>query len=225
MRKLLLTIAFAATAILTAKAQITISAGTSYSNYGSDVGKATPGVQLRGAYNISPKRAVGFGVSYSLPVKQTMSYGADNFHQTSSFMAGNIFGIFHLIGRHDSKFSLYFPLGIGYVLGDMKYKAVSGGTTTIETEKISGLTANANVGIQVALGAPMVFAEAGFAYPAGNTSNSRTGMTGDNPIPAHSILQLGVRFPFGSSGGGTRNGPGNRNTGKRSPHNRGDGFM
>ncbi|MEJ6979008.1 hypothetical protein WG906_01010 [Pedobacter sp. P351] len=224
MKKTLLALAVLGTFTFSSNAQINLSAGATYSNYGSDIGNATPGIQLRGAYNISRKKAVALGVAYSLPVKQTIDYGAGSYEQTSSFISGNLFGIFHLIGGYDNNFSLYFPLGISYVLGE--YKAVSSAATTTQNEKLNGLTFNLNLGTQFRIGSPLIFAEAGFAIPSGNTSNTQTGVTGTNLVPAHSILQLGVRLPLGSdSRGGKSNGQGGKGGGKRSPNNRGDNFM
>lgn len=226
MKKLLLTLILTVAVLFTLKAQINLSAGATYTNYGTDIGKATPGIKLLGIYNISGKKAAGLGASCSLPVKQIQNYGAGNYEQTSSFITGNLAGIFHIIGRSDTNFSLYFPINISLVYGNIKYKAISSGATIPENETLTGLTVNPTVGMQVRIGTPIVFGEAGFAFPAGNTSNTRTGVTGENPVPGHSILQVGVRLPLGGSSGDAKgNGSSGKGGGKRSPHNRGDDFI
>lgn len=203
MKKILLAIAFVSTLSFHAKAQFNLSGGLTYTNYGSEISKSTPGLQIRGAYNIREKQAVALGVSYGLPIKQTVNDGTSNFEQTTTFIGVNFGGILHLIGTYEDNFSLYFPVSVGYVMGTSKY-AASGtlpvGTVVPENDKLNGLTVNANVGLQFKIGVPFVFAEAGFALPAGNTSNTRTGTTGNNPVPSHSVLSIGVRLPFGSSG-------------------------
>lgn len=194
---------------ITANAQINVGIGGTYTNYGGEIKKATPGLQLRGAYNIDEKKAVSLGFSYGLPIKQTFSEDefTSGYKLTTSFMSLNVLGIYHLIGTYEDNFSLYFPIGGSYVMGKNKFETEGEPdpdfSIEADDEKFSGLTLNGGVGVQFKIGSPFVFAEAGFAFPTGSAnSNTRDGVSSEssNPITGHTILTLGIRLPFGSSG-------------------------
>lgn len=192
------------------KAQINASAGLTYTNYGGDIKKASPGVHLRGIYYATEKSGFGLGFSYNLPIKTTYTNEDATFKRTSSFMAISLLGTYHLIGTYESDFSLYFPVGGSYQIGTNKYSlAINPNssmlpTTNIEDEKLNGLTVNASIGLQFRIGNPYVFAEAGFGLATGSTTyNSREGVIGNNnPAPGSTTFQLGIRIPFGAVGGG-----------------------
>lgn len=190
---------------LFAKAQLSASAGAIYTNYGSEFGKASPGVHLRGSYYFREKVGAGLGISYNLPLKTTYDDGVAKFDRTSSFMSVGVVATFHLIGSYETDFSWYFPFAANYQIGTSKYSVAANqpaGTVAPENEKLSGLTVGLNTGLQYRIGNPYVFVEAGFALAANNTSNTRDGVIGTNPAPSSTILQLGIRIPFGSGVGG-----------------------
>ena len=189
---------------LFAKAQLSASAGATYTNYGSEFGKASPGVHLRGSYYFREKVAAGLGVSYSLPIKTSYDDGTTKFNKTSSFMSVGVVATFHLIGSYETDFSWYFPFAANYQFGNSKYSINNNqaGVVAPESEKLSGLTVGLNTGLQYRIGNPYVFVEAGFALAANNTSNTRDGVIGTNPAPSSTVLQLGIRIPFGSGVGG-----------------------
>ena len=189
---------------LFAKAQLSASAGAIYANYGSEFGKASPGVHLRGSYYFREKVAAGLGISYSLPMKTTYDDGITKFDQSSSFMSVGVVATFHLIGSYETDFSWYFPFAANYQFGNSKYSITNNQASVVapESAKLSGLTVGLNTGLQYRIGNPYVFIEAGFALAANNTSNTRDGVIGTNPAPSSTILQLGIRIPFGSGVGG-----------------------
>lgn len=123
-------------------------------------------------------------------------------------MSISLLGTYHLIGTYESDFSLYFPVGGSYQMGTSKYTLASNpstaNTATIEDEKLTGLTINASIGLQYRIGNPYVFAEAGFGLATGSTTyNSRDGgVANNNPAPGSTVLQIGIRIPFGSGVGG-----------------------
>lgn len=205
MKKICLTLTFLGAFGLIAKAQLNASAGVTTTNFGSEFGKASPGVHLRGSYYLREKVAAGLGISYSLPVKSTYDDGRAKFDRTSSFMSVGVVATFHLIGSYETDFSWYFPFAANYQLGTSKYSIAANqpaGITAPENDKLSGLTVGLNTGMQYRIGNPYVFVEAGFALAANNTSNSREGVIGTNPAPGSTVLQLGIRIPFGSGMGG-----------------------
>ncbi len=211
MKKIFLTLSFLGALCLFAKAQINASAGLTYTNYGGDIKKASPGAHLRGTYYVTEKSGIGLGFSYSLPIKTTYRDEEATFKRTSSFMAISLLGTYHLIGTYESDFSLYFPVGASYQIGTNKYSLeVNPNSSTlvtanIEDEKLNGLTINASIGLQFRIGNPYVFAEAGFGLATGNTNyNSRTEevIVNKNPAPGSTVFQLGIRIPFGAVGGG-----------------------
>lgn len=204
MKKIFLTLTFMGAFCLFAKAQLSASAGAIYANYGSEFGKASPGVHLRGSYYFREKVAAGLGISYSLPMKTTYDDGITKFDQSSSFMSVGVVATFHLIGSYETDFSWYFPFAANYQFGNSKYSITNNQASVVapESAKLSGLTVGLNTGLQYRIGNPYVFIEAGFALAANNTSNTRDGVIGTNPAPSSTILQLGIRIPFGSGVGG-----------------------
>jgi len=205
MKKIFLTLTFLGAFCLFAKAQLSAGAGVTTTNFGSEFGKASLGVHLRGSYYFREKVAAGLGVSYSLPIKSTYDDGSAKFDRTSSFMSVGVVATFHLIGSYETDFSWYFPFAANYQFGNSKYSIAANqpaGTVAPENEKLSGLTVGLNTGLQYRIGNPYVFVEAGFALAANNTSNTRDGVIGTNPAPSSTVLQLGIRIPFGSGVGG-----------------------
>lgn len=200
MKNSLLSLALLVVFTITANAQFNVGGGGNYTNYGGDVNKATPGAQLRVGYMLSEKKGVSLGFNYGLPMKENYSEAGVDVKTQASFMTLSLAGIYHLIGAADDNFSLYIPVGGSYVLG--KSKATSGEVNM--EEKFNGLTLNGGVGAQFKIGVPLIFLEAGFALPTGSSStNSREGTTENpNPISSHSIVNIGLKFPFGSSGSG-----------------------
>lgn len=205
MKKIFLTLTFLGAFCLFAKAQLSAGAGVTTTNFGSEFSKASLGVHLRGSYYFREKVAAGLGVSYSLPIKSTYDDGSAKFDRTSSFMSVGVVATFHLIGSYETDFSWYFPFAANYQFGNSKYSIAANqpaGTVAPENEKLSGLTVGLNTGLQYRIGNPYVFVEAGFALAANNTSNTRDGVIGTNPAPSSTVLQLGIRIPFGSGVGG-----------------------
>jgi hypothetical protein len=185
------------------QAQFSAGFGGNYAKYGGEVGKAAPGIQIRGSYNFSEKKAVSLAATYGLPVKNTDSYEGTSVEQKTQFITLSLSAVYHLIGGYEDSFSLYIPVGASYVLANTKLSgsAADPQSGVATSEKFSGPTLNAGVGMQFKIGAPFLFAEAGFAIPANTTTNSRGEAVGtfENDIPSHSILTLGLKFPFGSS--------------------------
>ncbi|RZK92179.1 MAG: hypothetical protein EOO98_04100 [Pedobacter sp.] len=207
MKKIFLTLTFLGAFCLFAKAQFSFSAGATYTKYGGDIKKASPGAHLRGIYYATEKSGLGLGFTYSLPLKTTYDDGEFVFNRTSNFMSISLLGTYHLIGTYDSDFSLYFPVGGSYQIGTSKYSfaaSQSNTSITIEDEKLTGLTINASIGLQYRIGNPYVFAEAGFGLATGTaTYNTRDGGTpNNNPAPGSTVLQIGIRIPFGGGVGG-----------------------
>ncbi|HEY0054288.1 MAG TPA: outer membrane beta-barrel protein [Pedobacter sp.] len=199
MKKILLCAVLVAALTSTSNAQLNVGLNGNYINYGSDT-KKVPGAQLRVGYTFREKYAAYAGFSYSMPAKQILSSSSTASAEQDSYMALSLSAIYHLIGRSDSKFSLYIPAGASYVLATNK-TTIDGVT---EKEKSSGPTINAGLGTQFAIGTPIIFLEAAIAMPANSTSNTVTGVTAlNNSIPFHTILNLGVKLPLGggSSGG------------------------
>ncbi|MGE6221473.1 hypothetical protein ACQKCH_16740 [Nubsella zeaxanthinifaciens] len=208
MKKIYLTLAFLSAFCFFAKAQFNIGAGATYTNYAGDIKKAAPGVHLRGNFYIREKYGIGLGFSYSTPIKSTYTEDEFAFERTSSFMGLSLLTNLHLIGTYESDFSLYFPLGATYQMGKNKYKfngnLPSATSIDVADESLNGFVLNLNIGLQYRIGNPYLFAEAGIGLAAGTTTyNSRDGYTANNnPAPGSTVLQLGIRIPFGSGVGG-----------------------
>jgi len=209
MKKIYLTLAFLSAFCFFANAQFNIGAGATYTNYAGEIKQGAPGVHLRGNFYIREKYGLGLGFSYSMPMKATETEEGLTLERTSQFMGFSLLTSLHLIGGYESDFSLYFPLGATYQVGKNKYKlsgSPSSGITSIDVEdgNLNGFVVNLNIGLQYRIGNPFVFAEAGVALKAGaNSYNTRDGYTANNnPTPGSTILQLGIRIPFGSGVGG-----------------------
>lgn len=172
-------------------------------NYSSYT-KPTPGGQVRIGYDITRKTGVSLGFAYGLPIKEMRpgDNGIQNKEQ-SQYSSASLAVMYHLIGSTENNFSIYLPFGVSYVLASNV--SVLEGISTKSKE--TGLTINAGIGTQFKLGLPVLFAEAGAAIPSGTNYNSREGAVSEgapNPIPFHTILSLGIKFPlgYGSSGYG-----------------------
>lgn len=209
MKKIYLTLAFLTACCFFAKAQFYIGAGATYTNYASDIKKGTPGAQVRGSFYIREKYGLGLAFQYNAPVKSKYSDEGFSFERTTELMGIGLMANLHLIGSYESDFSLYFPIGATYQMGKNKYKFSSDGSSgitsiDIEDEKLNGFVLNLNVGVQYRIGNPYLFAEAGVGVATGSSNyNTRDGYTANNnPTPSSTLLQLGIRIPFGSGVGG-----------------------
>lgn len=198
-KNLLLLTLFLASSIV-ARAQLSDFNVGINGNYTSYI-KPTPGAQLRIGYDIARKYGVSLGVSYGLPVKEvTLNNGFEDKEQ-AQYGSANLAAIYHLIGSTENNFSFYLPFGVSYVMASNV--SIFEGVT--KKTKESGLTVNAGIGTQFKIGLPVLFAEAGVALPAGTTYNTRDGAISEgkpNPIPLHSILSLGIKFPLGFESNG-----------------------
>jgi hypothetical protein len=154
---------------------------------------------LRGSYNITEKLAGSVALTYSLPMKQSESFNGTNLQGTYSVVSVGAQAIWHIIGAYDDDFSLYLPFGAAYIIGKAKYKGSIAGITP-DDAPLSGPTFNLGLGAQYRIGTPYIFAEAGAAFPANQTTNSRTGTSSsvENNAPGHTIISLGIRIPLDS---------------------------
>ncbi|WP_207429732.1 outer membrane beta-barrel protein [Pedobacter sp. SYSU D00535] len=209
MKKIFLSVALLLGVTIGTRAQLSnLNLGLSgtYTSYGGDVDKATPGLQFTAGYAIKEKLTAVLGFNYGFPIKQSFSDEGFSFESKTTFTTLSLSALYHLVGTTEDNFSLYVPVGAALVTSNTKMEGNGGGNgMDFEMEadgKLSGLTLNAGLGAQFKVGVPLLFAQAGIALPAGsNSTNSRTGDTSEssNPIPFHTILNLGIKIPLGSS--------------------------
>jgi opacity protein-like surface antigen len=197
MKKVLLLACFF-TLSLAASAQLenlSVGINGNYTTYKGDVQKSTPGAQFRIGYNFTEKYSASLGFTYGFPIKESFDEEDVAGKAETKFSTISLMGAYHLIGTTEDPFSLYFPVGASYVMvsGEATMEGVSAKV------KDNGLTLNGGIGAQFQVGLPVIFAEAAIALPAGSSStNSREGVSENpNPIPFHTILNLGVKIPLG----------------------------
>jgi hypothetical protein len=193
---LLLSISVAANAQFDV-ANLSVGLNGNYSMYKGDLDKSTPGAGLRIGYNFGEKTSAIVGFTYGLPIKESGTFEGDKYSSQINLSTVSVSAMYHLIGSTEDNFSFYVPVGGSYVMSTSKL-AITGEPDF--SEKASGFTINAGLGAQFKVGRPIVFVEGQFALPSGSSSsNTRTGTVGnDNPIPFHTLFNLGLKIPLGS---------------------------
>lgn len=195
--------------VLVTKAQpdfsdIRFDIGANYTMYKGDFQEKTPGIKIRAAVPFSEKMAMGLGFTYGFPIKTpsivALTGGGTvpseivfNF-KTITLEADYFFG-----GEKETGVTVYGSGRAGFVLASYKEKlkgTIPAGEEPldqVEATTESGFTLNGALGLQYALGAAKIFADAGVALPA----NQVNGQFVANVIPAHFMFNVGIRIGLG----------------------------
>ena len=193
---LLLTVSIAANAQFNV-ANLSVGLHGNYAMYKGDLNKSTPGAGLRIGYNFGEKTSAIVGFTYGFPIKDSGVKEGTNYNSQVNLSTISVSAMYHLIGTTEDNFSFYIPVGGAYVMSTSKL-TITGKPEF--SEKASGFTINAGLGAQFKIGRPILFVEGQFALPSGSSSsNTRTGSVGnDNPIPFHTLFNIGLKIPLGS---------------------------
>jgi hypothetical protein len=194
--------------IMTASAQLSFGVNANYTMYKGSFQRSTIGSQIRASYAVNEKAAAVLSFNYGFPIKDpSLVMLQDNFGGTKTvaseinykFKTFNLLGNYTFVGDDESTGKFYGLAGIGVVLVsyDETIKENYDKNTYTPMDQVkgkdNGFTINLGLGGEYRLGAPALFAEAGLALPA----NQANGQYIENPIPAHFILNVGVKFNFG----------------------------
>lgn len=192
--------------VLAASAQISFGVNGNYSKYAGTVSKSAPGFGVRASYEQERYAGVlAFTNGFAITEKgtRTVTNAAGNSKEVASegrltFKTISFIGNRTLIGDEESTGKFYLGLGASFVMAkyteaitgsyDNSYKAPE-----MNKESNSGLTINGLLGGEYKIGMPSLFAEAGVAIPANQMNNSYI----ENVIPAHFIINVGVKFTLG----------------------------
>jgi hypothetical protein len=189
--------------------QLSIGLNGNYTMYKGDFRQSTPGVQLRLGYDITEKTAAYLAFNYGFPIKtaSTINYsnGTSSVSGASTmkynFKTITLNANYHLIGDNVQGFSLLGGFGASYVM--VNYEETPNTTPPagyiaqdqVEKSNESGFTINLVLGAQYKTGSLTPFFETGFSFPA----NQQNGVYVENVIPAHMVINAGVKFSLGSS--------------------------
>jgi opacity protein-like surface antigen len=185
--------------------QARIELGANYTMYKGELQKKTPGVKLRFSVPFSEKIAAGLSFTYHLPIKVASSVGLSGGGSTASEIVYNFKTIgldanYYFKDEEEEGFTPYGTIGLSYIMvsykENVKGSIPSGeeATDMIPSESKSGFGLNFGLGAQYSFGQPKVFGEAGIVLPANKVQNDFV----SNPIPAHFVFNVGVRFALGS---------------------------
>jgi hypothetical protein len=206
MRKIVLSL-LGLVLVCAASAQFSVGVYGNYSKYAGDLSKGTMGIGVRAAYQ--KERTGGmfsFTNGFAITDKGTITL-THNTNGTSKEVAAEgtltfktitLMGLRTLIGDEESTGSLYGGFGASFVLANYKEKITESYDNNytapdMVTDNQNGLTINALIGGQYKLGKPAIFAEGAFAFPANTVNN----MYVENVIPAHLLVNVGVRITLG----------------------------
>lgn len=187
----------------------TVGVAGNYTSYKGDFQRSTPGVKAELGYGLLDKFGFSLAFTKGFPIKTSSqvtyinSTGSTKVvpaEFSTNFSTVSLMAHYRLVGNEENAFGLYLPFGTTFVMANSKQKikeAAPAGYTAadeVESDKESGLTINLGVGLQYSIGMPTIFAEGGLALPANKAGNTYI----TNYIPAHFILNAGVRISLGS---------------------------
>jgi hypothetical protein len=188
--------------------QLSIGLNGNYTMYKGNFQQKTPGVQLRLGYDISEKTSAYLAFNYGFPIKTASTIMYSNGTTSTSkestvkynFKTITLNANYNLIGNNNEGFSLLGGFGASYVL--VNYEETPNATPPagyiaqdqVEKSNESGFTINLNLGAQYRTGNLTPFFDAGFSFPA----NQQNGVYVENVIPAHFVINAGVKFHLGS---------------------------
>jgi len=207
MKKMLLSLC-GVVAIYAASAQISVGANANYTMYKGDFQQSTPGIGVRGYYEDSYKLSFSLGFTYGMPIKTASSIMVSNgttaknvaTEMNYNFKAINVMCNYTFVGSEESAGKFYGSFGSWLVLVGMKekakesYDATYTPTTPLYKENVNGFTVNLGLGGEYKIGTPSIFLETGIMLPANKVNDAYV----ENPIPAHFVINAGVKFPLGS---------------------------
>lgn len=185
--------------------QARIELGGNYTMYKGDFKQKTPGVKLRFSVPFSEKIAAGLSFTYHLPIKVASEVALSGGGKTESEIKYNFKTIgldanYYFKEEEEEGFTPYGTVGLSYIMVSYK-ESVKGtipageeATDMVPSESKSGFGLNFGLGAQYSFGQPKVFGEAGIVLPANKVQNELVA----NPIPAHFVFNVGVRFALGS---------------------------
>jgi hypothetical protein len=184
--------------------QIKLELAGNYTMYKGDFQKSTPGTKFRVSLPVSEKVAAGLGFTYHFPIKTPSLVSLSGGGTTASEIVYNfktitLDGNYFFGGEKSDGFTAYGTFGASLILVGFKENitgTVPSGqqaTDLAPKESLNGFGINLGLGGQYSFGKPKVFGEAGIALPANKVQNQYV----SNPIPAHFMFNVGVRFALG----------------------------
>lgn len=186
--------------------QTRIELGGNYTMYKGDFQKKTPGVKLRVSVPFNERIAAGLSFTYHLPIKVASEASLSGGGSVASEFAYKFktFGLdanYYFKEEVEEGFTPYGTLGISFI--SVSYKETAKGTIPqgeeadlLPGESKSGFGLNFGLGAQYSFGQPKVFGEAGIVLPANKVQDAYV----SNPIPAHFVFNIGIRFALSSGG-------------------------
>lgn len=207
MRKLILSLCGLAS-FCAASAQFTAGAAINYSKYFGDLNRSTTGAGVRLGYNTGRyEAALSFTNGFAITEQETTAVtskanGAPKSVATEGkmrFKTIALMGHRTLIGNGTTAARVYIGFGAGFVMARYTESITESFDKTaytapaMENEKETGFTVNGLLGGEYKTGRPSVFVEAGMALPANHVNEAYVA----NVIPAHYILNTGVKFRLG----------------------------
>lgn len=187
--------------------QTRIELSGNYTMYKGEFQQKTPGVKLRVSVPFSEKIAGGLSFTYHLPIKVASEVSLSGGGSTASEFVYNFKTIgldanYYFMDPEESAFAPYGTVGISFIA--VSYKETIKGTIPqgeqaldlTPDESTSGFGLNFGLGAQYSFGQPKVFGEAGIVLPANKVQESFV----SNPIPAHFVFNVGVRFALSGDG-------------------------
>lgn len=182
-----------------------IDVGFNYAMYKGDFQKSTPGGKLRVSVPFKEnKAALGLAFTYGFPIKvaSEVAYTGGTYvpsEFTYNFKTVTLDCDYFFGGEKEEGFSFNANVGIGFVM--VGYKEKLTGTPPPGQEPMyqsdfsgdNGFTINLGLGTQYAIGKIRPFANAGIALAANKVNDQYV----ENVIPAHFLLNAGIRISLG----------------------------
>jgi Outer membrane protein beta-barrel domain len=184
---------------------VRVEVAGNYTKYMGDFDQSTAGAKFRVSVPFNEKVRIGLGYTHGFPIKQASTVSLSPSGSAPSEFVYNFKTITldmnYLFGEEKyNGFTPYGTLGAGMVLVGFQEKlkgSLPSGATALDQapkQSVNGFTFNFGLGAQYSFGKPKAFAEAAFAFPANQVNNQYV----VNPIPAHLMFNVGVRYQLGS---------------------------